>query len=411
MNNETFCIYPFTSLALKHFNNKGALEAFWPCCMMGDPVEGEQNTNRLEIENAQDMTPEEMFNHPRMQLLRDNLLNGVKDTACSVCWKKEEKGIRSFREISIDGLTKEKKAQAVKNPRIQEIDISISNQCNLRCRMCAPSLSNSLGIDHDYFKKNDMLNEVIEVTGWWNTVSYTYRIDESDTWRWLLDNTKQLSTVKMSGGEPFFNKHVINFIDKCIEDGTSKTLDLTFRTNGTKFNDELMEKLVKFKSNSHDISVDGYGKSYEYIRYPAKFEDLDNSLKLYKKYIKKPMRLIYIVSIHNVMDIPEFVKWAMSIDNRVELLFTKIYSSERGVALSQLSTKLLNKAKEQLLPFIDSPVKNSISTVIAQIDDAILNNRENRELTLRETLIFDKSRNQTFEDYLHKDIVSWLKNE
>lgn len=413
MNKDTFCIYPFTSLALKHFNNKGALESFWPCCMMGDPVDGQWEPNRLGIEGVNDMSPEEMFNHPRMKLLRDNLANGVKDSACAVCWKKEEHGITSFRQISLSDTsttTPEFIERVIENPTVEEIDISITNLCNLRCRMCAPSLSNSLVIDDDYFKKNGMLDEVIKVTGWWNNISYSYKIDESVTWDWLLNNTQQLKTVKMSGGEPFYNKHVIRFIDKCIEDDTAKNLTLAFRTNGTKFSKDIMEKLIKFKNNFHDISVDGFEKSHEYIRFPSTFESLDKSIRLYKSYISVPMRLVYIVSIHNIMDIPKFIDWARSIDGNSNLMFSQIYSNERGIALKHLSVKLLNKAKEQLLPYATMPGSHNINDVIAQIDDAIKFNKEDRSLALRETVLFDKSRNQSFEDYLNADIVDWLKN-
>lgn len=413
MNKNTFCIYPFTALALKHFNNKGALESFWPCCMMGDPVDGKWEPNRLGIEGVNDMTPEEMFNHPRMKLLRENLLNGVKDSACEVCWKNEERGLQSFRQISIADettVTPEVIKEAIANPRVEEIDISITNLCNLRCRMCAPSLSNSLMMDDDYFKKNNMIDEVVNVTGWWNNISYSYKIDESPTWDWLLNNTKQLKTVKMSGGEPFYNKHVIRFIDKCIEDGSAKDLTLAFRTNGTQFTKEIMDKLAKFKNNFHDISVDGHGTAYEYIRFPGKFDSLDQNLRLYKSYVHVPIRLIYIVSIHNVMNIPDFINWARDIDDSANIRFTQIYSNERGVALKHLSVELLNKAKEQLLPFVGIRPPHNIAEAIAQIDDAIKFNKENKQLALRETLLFDKSRNQNFEDYLHKDIVNWLKD-
>jgi MoaA/NifB/PqqE/SkfB family radical SAM enzyme len=276
--------------------------------------------------------------------------------------------------------------------------------------MCSPSLSNSLVIDDNYFEKNDMIKEVVEVTGWWNSNSYAYKIDESVTWDWLLKHSDQLKTVKMSGGEPFYNKHVIRFIDKCIEDDTAKNLTLTFRTNGTKFSEDIMQKLIKFKNNFHEISVDGFEKSHEYIRYPSTFEHLDKSLRLYKSYISSPMRLVYIVSIHNIMDIPKFIDWARSIDSESNLMFSQIYSNERGIALKHLSIKLLNKAKEQLVPYATMPRPHNVKDVIAQIDDAIKFNKEDRSLALRETVIFDKSRNQSFEDYLNTDIVNWLKN-
>jgi hypothetical protein len=79
------------------------------------------------------------------------------------------------------------------------------------------------------------------------------------------------------------------------------------------------------------------------------------------------------------------------------------------VALKHLSIELLEKARQQLLRFSGTRIEKDVKNVINQIDDAIKNNQENKQKALLETVLFDKSRNQHFEDFLHPDITTWLK--
>src|SRR6056297_598788 len=135
VNKKTFCPYPFTSIAPKTIDKDGNLTTFWPCCMMGN---NRVDANALELdEDVSKLTPLEMFNHPRMVELRNNLKNGVRDTACETCWKMEDKGIQSFRQDS--QLSDEYSEHIADNPKLEIIDTHVNNACNLQCRMCDPS--------------------------------------------------------------------------------------------------------------------------------------------------------------------------------------------------------------------------------------------------------------------------------
>jgi hypothetical protein len=109
------------------------------------------------------------------------------------------------------------------------------------------------------------------------------------------------------------------------------------------------------------------------------------------------------------MNIPDFIDWARSINPGVMLMFTEIYDGDRGIALKHLSKDILIKAKMQLQQYTSNDPGLNIQNAINQITFAIENNAENKEKALLETELFDKSRNQKFEDFLHPDITEWLK--
>lgn len=195
--NNTFCAHPFRSMALKNFRNN-KLDVAWPCCMMGNKTEREENTDKLNIPNGYaDLTPEEIFLHPRMDELRKNNVSGIRDSACKVCWDQEDKGMTSFR------LHVTEEIDTSVAPVLSELDYTASSVCNLRCRMCSPQASNSLLIDHNYFKKNNMVHDLLAASnGAWigdDIEQYNSLLlvsSESVQWKWMLENTHKIKKFK-----------------------------------------------------------------------------------------------------------------------------------------------------------------------------------------------------------------------
>ncbi len=408
MKKDTYCVQPFREIAMKNFDGD-QLVTFWPCCMMANQISTDRDINVLGIENAQDLTPQEMYDHPRMQLLRENLLNGVRDSACEVCWHQEDRGLKSFRQWNNE------------NPNYQQtdglsnIDISASNICNLRCRMCTPSNSHQLMIDNDYFEKNGLSDNVKAVTRRWGILENVYKTTDSKQWDWLFENTHQIKYLKASGGEPFYDKKIVRLLNQYVKVGTAKDTILDFHTNATLFTHELVDILNEFKLNDHTFSIDGVGKTYEYIRYPATFEQLENSVHLYLRKVKNYKKIVQftiVVTAHNLLILDEYIKWTRSLPAEVSIQFSEVYDPDRGIAIKHLPVHLLELAKQKLKDNtyrsgIDVPDEN-ILNLINFVDIAIKNNKQNKFLVRRESQLFDMSRNQSYRDFLHKDLVKWL---
>lgn len=405
---NTFCSYPFTDLAIKNFRGN-KLESVAPCCMMTDATKYEPpNWNRLSIDNVEELTPEEIFNHPRMQRLRENLLSGIRDSACVVCWEQENRGLTSFREMS-PGIEIEK----VNEPQLEALDLTPSNVCNLRCRMCSPLTSNSLMIDQNYFEKNNLHEDYLDASGRWTFNSMPTKVTESMQWQWLMNNTDKVKIIKASGGEPFHDKRVIQLLDKYIADNTASQTTLRFHTNGILIDEQLIEKLNQFKSNEHTFSIDGVEKTYEYIRYPAKFEEINKALKLYTTELRNmsQLHIALVVSSLNLLSLPDYIKWIDALTSsgkfHTYLNFAEMSPTGRGTDIIRLPLHLLKRAFNEI-----SQVKTShdLSNLKNIIRYAIDNNSEDKSRMLREIIPFDRSRNQSFEDFLDWELVEWLSS-
>jgi MoaA/NifB/PqqE/SkfB family radical SAM enzyme len=406
---NTFCKHPFEALATKNFTDN-KLRAAWPCCMMGNRTAGYRHVeNKLGIQNVDKLTPQEIFDHPRMNLLRKNLQNNVKDPACIVCWQQEAKGMTSFRLSSVEDLTEEER----NNPKLTTLDVTVSSLCNLRCRMCSPQQSNSLFIDHKYFKENNLVEAYTNASNNWNNAATPHRPTESVQWQWMLENTNQIKLLKMSGGEPFHDAKTIQLLDKFIETGAAPSTRLEFMTNGTLLNEELLAKLNLFKEQSHNFSIDGWGTTYNYIRYPSTFELIDSRLKLYIQESRNihSLHIAMVVSSLNIFIIKEFTDWIRSFKSLIgkdmlNIHFAELYPFDRGTSLNRLPIYLLEYALDKLKDFSEDDWQ--INNVRAMIRGAISNNKVDKERMLGELIPFDKSRNQTYKDFLYPKLIEWL---
>jgi MoaA/NifB/PqqE/SkfB family radical SAM enzyme len=406
-NSNTYCLQPFREITIKDFTGD-KLKTFWPCCMMANQITENRDTNVLEIKNANELTPQEMYDHPRMVLLRNNLLNGIKDSACEVCWHQEERGLKSFRQFNNEN------SSFHSDDGLSSIDITASNICNLRCRMCTPTSSHQLMIDHQFFEQNQLLDKVKSVTKRWGILNKAYKTTESIQWKWMLENTDKIKLLKASGGEPFYDNKIVKLLEKYIETDNAKNTILSFHTNATLFDDNMINILNQFKMNDHVFSVDGVGKTYEYIRYPATFDQLENSVIKYLKNVrnyKTPIQFTVIVSAQNLLILDQYIEWTRSLPAITSPHFSEIYDLNRGIAIKHLPKKLLLQAKTNLEKYTSNLNNHSdfeVESLIKSIDNAIAENAENKQLVKEECQLFDLSRNQSYRSYLHPDLVNWL---
>lgn len=414
MNAKTYCRYPFKELALKEWQGS-KLKYAWPCCMMGNyGFKGLHNPLGFD---PKDLTPQEIYDHPRMQQLRDNLANGVKDEACQVCWDQEDKGLKSFRNFSNEIVNEE--------PGLEVIDITASNICNLRCRMCTPTSSNSLMEDNKFLMdlatsegKRDLFyrDQLKEVTKFWGILDEPIRAVESIQWDWMMNNTDKIKVLKASGGEPFYDKKVLKLLERYIETGNAKNTKLEFHTNGTQINDSLIELLGNFKENYHTFSIDGYDKVYEYIRFPGNFADLDKNLRKFCKLENVYwFKTAIVVSALNVLNLDQYITWVNDVQHwsRNTITFSEIYGFDRGTSLSRLPVHLLEEAKRRVdkFKFINDNENQKIVNLIKMIDDAIINNKQDKQLMKKEIWLCDVSRKQSYKNHLDPLLIEWLDHE
>lgn len=173
----------------------------------------------------------------------------VKD--CENCYKLEQFNNNSPRL----GLLERFGAQ---NTGIVKLDLMYSNNCNLACRTCSPTLSSlwEKQLGKNFFQiiaEKDLHNKI---------TNYLDFIDFSN-----------VEDISFSGGETMLGSNYYKIVDYLAKKVNTKNCSITFQTNGTQpWLNKYRSLLEKFQLVKLNISVDGIGSRFEYLRWPACWE-------------------------------------------------------------------------------------------------------------------------------------------
>ena len=175
------------------------------------------------------------------------------------------------------------------------VDLTFSNECNANCIMCSPIDSNQVASDHydfGYYKDNINLK-------WKN-----FNTSINDILKMIIGNDRLL-TVKITGGEPFIQKEVLEFINKIVDNGKTD-MAIVIGTNATYWNQELINQLLKFDQCLLDISIDTYADDNEYIRKGCNNNIVRENIKKFLRLRKYKNVQLYLHPVPQLLSIYNF---------------------------------------------------------------------------------------------------------
>lgn len=200
------------------------------------------------------------FIHPDITKLRDDLINGVRNPICKVCWQDESVGITSTRQLSIKNKSLEQLQQEVDQPKLKWLWIDPGNHCNLACRTCFPDYSTTLGVE--WIKKYDS--------------KHLLQVKKSNLAVIANEDLSGIQTLMILGGEPFLDQTHFQVIDSIIAQKTHVVFTIIYITNNTKrIPDVLVGYLSRFPGINILIvpSLDAVDRPFEYIRTRGKWQE------------------------------------------------------------------------------------------------------------------------------------------
>ena len=317
-SSKIFCTRPFTSLYV------GVDGKFKFCCVDNwyhGPDEAIPQT--LHIATA-DLCS--IWNSPQYRLIRLKLLNEIQPKTCMKCFHGPNDGVIHGARRPIDsqlGPNYSNYKDIMALDSITFIELWFENKCNLKCRMCNPYNSNQLieewnGIisSNEYMKTRHQPFTQEDI----NSLSNRNWTENPAAWENLsnfLDaifknNPKQTITLIMSGGEPMLCNGMYKLLDFCINKNIAKNIKLNYKTNLTVLPSKMLEYWPNFKKINILASIDGYEKTYEYIRYPAKWTKLLSNIEMLKSFQNIDLLVYPTIQAYNVLTITDLYKWCLN---------------------------------------------------------------------------------------------------
>tara|TARA_Y100000588_G_scaffold108713_1_gene119175 strand:+ start:264 stop:1499 length:1236 start_codon:yes stop_codon:yes gene_type:complete len=294
-----FCALPFTEIA-------NSAQGHAMLCCYSKTVEGNLYKNSF-IDNWK--------NNETLNNLRDRILNNKPVGACTRCYDYEKSGAynmskryyytKMYEDRSPDLIYK------IKNNRhleLKSLDIKFGNKCNLACVMCDGHSSSLHVKEKEGHPVPNHLTKYMTIDAK-NTNFNKEQLDE------LLSAVHTIQKIKFTGGEPTLLEGFREFIKKLSETKYAKRISIMMVTNGTTDITKMIDIMSKFKSYEVHWSTDGLGSTFEYIRWPAKWNKVFknqskfNTLIKDKGYDNISSILTSAIQLLNLTQLPDLIRY------------------------------------------------------------------------------------------------------
>lgn len=250
------CNAPFT-----HFTMDANLNAS-PCPALGGSI---WNFNGQSLKN--------IWNSDTIENFRSHMLANGKHKECERCWREESVGFESER-LKINNLNQSIKNYS-KGPTY--LALKISNVCNLRCRSCNGADSVTLSVEGKKYAENPEWKNNFFIKETKRKEFTNEQIDEIVEW------SGNLKRLEIYGGEPLLDVQTFNLLEKIANNGRANEIQLNLSTNIThQISQKNINILKRFNHVNINLSIDGWGKRFEYLRHPGKWQDVYENIKWFK---------------------------------------------------------------------------------------------------------------------------------
>lgn len=337
-------MHPFTGLATRE---DGAIKV----CCRSQPIGW-----------IQDESLETAWNNVKMREVRRQVLNNERPDVCKPCFDLEDQGVESLRQRHVAGVIPEARVNMYPNAldsldadysmpfEFPTIEVKINNLCNLKCRMCNPLDSTSWKdwneIRKFYEQENNYLiptvDALVDKPG-----QYIGPFDDTDNWWSSFEKLlPYFRRVEFAGGEPLMDPNHYKILDMLAPYG--ENIELKYATNGTTTGISkgrtIHEYWPKFRSVAVNVSIDGIGDVYEYIRGNGRFSEVEENVKIMKS-IPTVSRIVgaFTVQANNIMQIDKVIDYFL---NEMEIIF---YSHRVNYPQVLSAQVLPNALKERII--------------------------------------------------------------
>lgn len=279
-----FCHSPWTNIDFSPVGNIS------PCCKFRT----EHYDDRFNIQHH---SIEEYKSSSMLNSVKQDFFMGVWPKGCERCKIEEENGIASKRQLDKERWSSMYEENT--DDTFVTASIAFGNTCNLKCITCNPRSSSKWQAEYRDIYLVDVKPHHFYKRGF---------IDE------FLFYAPTVKHIDVPGGEPFLSgiteqqKLLQHYIDKNL----SHDISLHYTTNATIFPDQTWWDLWRhFKEIDIQLSIDGIGKRYEYIRFPASWSELNENIDKYLALAVGNIRLSvsHTVSAYNIYYLDEFITW------------------------------------------------------------------------------------------------------
>lgn len=349
---------------------------FRPCCLAEEPIPDYNITKGHTLQQA--------FESEYMQDLREQFLQGKKPKTCAKCWALESAGGRSKRMIS-----NSKFGVDTAHKKIKFLDLKLGNICNLKCRICGGWSSSKWA--------NEEIKQGNQIAKYWMKQGQWPR-QEIKLWQEIVELLPDIDYFEFTGGEPFLIQEHFNILKASVEKQTSKHQQIHYNTNGTTFPSEAIENIwPHFKEVEIAFSIDDLNTRFEYQRYGAKWNEVNDNVKKISSYKNKfnlKTQICCTINIQNIYNLDSMAEWISK--QNFDYVFFNYLQEDKVWNVQNLPQQYKNIIKDKLIHY-QGPYQNDVAQALRYMMSVDGYTTELRERLQRKVIDSDKFRKENFE--------------
>ena len=237
-------------------------------------------------------TPIDFWNSKELATMRKELENGIWPVGCKTCKLAEKNNQLSLRQRSL------KEYKVLQVPKIEYIDVRLSNKCNFKCRTCEPKFSSRIA-------KESKVHNLKEYYGYEldkNYIEHSEQITQD-----IIKNLPNIKKLMFTGGEPTYQPQFYKILDIIIEEDFTDIF-VCITTNASMITDKLINYVSKIKNVHFTLSIDAVGKLAEYVRHGTVWYIVDSNIKRVLE-LKTSTTFNTVISAYSLHGLEDFVDY------------------------------------------------------------------------------------------------------
>jgi sulfatase maturation enzyme AslB (radical SAM superfamily)/glycosyltransferase involved in cell wall biosynthesis len=246
------------------------------------------------------------------------MLAGKRIERCSSCYHSESLGRESLRQIKNGQFFGEQISESNSlfcsrvvdqiDPLVAKrpiwFDVRLGNICNLKCRMCCAEASSQ--IEKDEIAEAEIAGIQHQAIG----ANISDWAEARDIMKRLKSFCAEAVYLEAVGAEPTLNEAQLELLEFFVSEGSSNKIGLFVISNLTNALERPFALFSRFKNPQVQISLDGSSSVYDYIRFPAKWDNITKNIEtVRRRYPQISFTVGPTFQAYNILNITDLFDW------------------------------------------------------------------------------------------------------
>jgi len=300
---DKFCVLPWISL------ETSPIGTVRPCCLAEEEITDDTG-RKFDLNTAKFG---DIQHSGYMQDLRQQFLDKKQPQTCRKCWREERSGRTSKRMHTLDRL----KHMIPDQPWTQDarplmfLDLKLGNICNLKCRICGSWSSSTFAAEELAYlepgqDKKTNHHYIMLRQGAWPRENPTF-------WQEVEQISDQIRYIEFTGGEPFMIQEHFDLLQRLVDRGLAKNIEIHYNTNGTQWPERGPDIWRHFRTVEIAFSIDDLGKRFEYQRTNSVWSEVTANLDRFRELRHTnpniQLQCCSTVNVFNVFYLEDLANW------------------------------------------------------------------------------------------------------